>query len=67
MYVYTENEKYMYLCIRNKYANKFVFMQMGTMNKEREGEEGEVTSVKLFNVSWAFCSVFSTLIIVCYI
>lgn len=41
MYVYTENEKYMYLCIRNKYANKFVFMQMGTMNKEREGRKGE--------------------------
>lgn len=41
-------------------------MQMGTKDKEREGKEGEVTNVKLFNISWVFCSVLPTLIIVCY-
>lgn len=51
MYVYTENEKYMYLCKWNKYANKFVFMQIETKDKEREGKEGGVTNVKLFNTS----------------
>ena len=34
--------------------------------KEKGGKE-EVTSAKLFNISWVFCGVFSTLIIVCYI
>ena len=57
----------MYLCKRNKYASKFICMQIGTKDKEREGREGKVTSVKLFNISWVFCGVFSTLIIVCYI
>lgn len=33
-------------CKRNKYARKFVFMQIRTKDKEREGEEGEVTNVK---------------------
>ncbi len=41
-------------------------MQIEIKDKEREGEEGEVTNVKLFNISWVFCSVLSTLIIVCY-
>lgn len=36
----------MYICKRNKYASKFIFMQIGTKGKEREGEEGEVTNVK---------------------
>lgn len=66
MCVYTENEKYMYLCKRNKYTNKFICMQIGTKDKEREGKKGEVTSVKLFNISWMFYGVFFTLIIVCY-
>ena len=41
-------------------------MQVGTKDKEREGKEGGVTSVKLFNTSQALCGVISTLIIVCY-
>ena len=44
---------YAYICKRNKYANKFVFMQMRTKNKKRGGKEGGVTNVKLFNTSQA--------------
>ena len=50
----------------NKYTGKFICMQMGTKDKEREGREGRVTSVKLFNIPWVFYGVFPTLIIVCY-